>query len=102
METGSPTNTAQADSFKVPAKSPSEDFETSCGEASTCSGTVQADRLDVAYDDYPYEASWSLQSLVTGTVVAAYGFDKVTELDYMLLICCCRLSAWSIATSTSL
>jgi trypsin len=36
-------------------------------------------RLDVAYDEYPYETSWSLQSLTTGAIVAASGFDEVTE-----------------------
>jgi hypothetical protein len=41
-------------------------------------------RLDVAYDDYPEETSWSLQSLTTGTVVAASGFNEVTELDFLL------------------
>jgi hypothetical protein len=70
-----------ADSFKVTAKSSSEEFETS-----SCSGTVQADRLDIAYNDYPYKTSWSLQRLVTGTFVAAYGFDGVTELGYLLFV----------------
>jgi hypothetical protein len=40
-------------------------------------------RLDVAYDDYPYETSWSLQSLATCAVVAASGFNEVTELGYL-------------------
>jgi hypothetical protein len=42
-------------------------------------------RLDVAYDDYPYEISWSLQSLTTGAVAAASCFKEVAELDYVLL-----------------
>jgi hypothetical protein len=41
-------------------------------------------RLDVAYDEYPYETSWSLQSLTTGAVVAASGFDEVTEWGFLL------------------
>jgi hypothetical protein len=41
-------------------------------------------RLDVAYDDYPYETSWSLQSLATGAVVATSGFNEVTELVDLL------------------
>jgi trypsin len=41
-------------------------------------------RLDVAYDEYPYETSWSLQSLTTGAVVAASGFDEVTESGFFL------------------
>jgi hypothetical protein len=39
---------------------------------------------DVAYDDYPYEIIWSLQSLTTGAVVAMSGFDAVTALVYLL------------------
>jgi hypothetical protein len=49
-------------------------------------------RLDVAYDDYPYETSWSLQSLATGAVVATSGF---------WLICCRGLPAWFLAACTS-
>ena len=41
-------------------------------------------RLDVTYDDYPYETSWSLQSLTTGAVVAASGFGEVTGLGFFL------------------
>ncbi len=29
-------------------------------------------RLDIAYDDYLYETSWSLQSLTTGTVACCH------------------------------
>jgi hypothetical protein len=38
-------------------------------------------RFDVAYHDYRYETSWSLQSLMTGAVLAAAtsGFNAVTE-----------------------
>jgi hypothetical protein len=50
-----------------------------------CSTGLTVDyRLDVAYDDYPYETSWSLQSLTTSAVVAASGFNEVTELGYLL------------------
>jgi hypothetical protein len=31
-------------------------------------------RLDIAYDDYPHETSWSLQSLTTSAVAAASVF----------------------------
>jgi trypsin len=41
-------------------------------------------RLDVAYDEYPNETSWSLQSLATGEVVAASGFNEVTESRFFL------------------
>jgi hypothetical protein len=41
-------------------------------------------RLDVQYDQYPYETSWSLKSLTTGVVAAAYGFDEVTESGLFL------------------
>jgi hypothetical protein len=41
-------------------------------------------RLDSAYDDYLYETSWSLQILTTGTVVATFGYNKVTELGCLL------------------
>jgi hypothetical protein len=52
-------------------------------------------RLGVAYADYPYEASWSLQSLTTGAVVA---FTKLPSL----VICRRSLSACFLATNTSL
>jgi hypothetical protein len=42
------------------------------------------DRLDIAYDDYLYETSWSLQSLTTGTVVATPGYNEVTEFGCLL------------------
>jgi trypsin len=49
------------------------------------SGSVSVDyRLDVTYDDLPYETSWSLRSLTTGAVVAASGFGEVTELGFSL------------------
>lgn len=41
-------------------------------------------RLDVTYDEYPYETSWSLQSLTTGAVVAESGFDEVSEMGFFL------------------
>jgi hypothetical protein len=41
-------------------------------------------RLDVAYDDYPYETSWSLQSLTTDAVATAFGFSEGTERGYLL------------------
>jgi hypothetical protein len=41
-------------------------------------------RLDVAYDEFPNETSWSLQSLTTGEVVAASGFNEVTESSFFL------------------
>jgi hypothetical protein len=41
-------------------------------------------RLDIAYDDYPYLMCWSLQSLTTGAVVAASGFNEVAEFGYLL------------------
>jgi trypsin len=47
------------------------------------SGTVDY-RLDVTYDDFPGETSWSLQSLTTGVVVAASGFGEVTGLGFLL------------------
>ena len=48
-------------------------------------GPVVVDyRLDVTYDNYAYETSWSLQSLTTGAVVAASGFDEVTESGFFL------------------
>jgi hypothetical protein len=58
-------------------------------------------RMDAAYEyeDYPYETSWSLQSLATGAVVVASGFNEVTEFGYLF---CRSLSAWFLATSTSL
>jgi hypothetical protein len=37
--------------------------------------------LDVAYDEYPNETSWSL---TTGAVVAASGFDEVTASGFFL------------------
>jgi hypothetical protein len=40
--------------------------------------------VDYLLDEYPYDASWSLQSLTTGYVVAASGFDEVAELCYLL------------------
>jgi hypothetical protein len=33
-------------------------------------------RLDIACDDYPYETSWSLQSLTTGANLGASDFDE--------------------------
>jgi hypothetical protein len=56
-------------------------------------------RLDVAYDDYPYETSWSLQSLATGGVVAASG--ALTKWP-SCVICCRSPSAWFLTTNTSL
>jgi hypothetical protein len=41
-------------------------------------------RLDVKYDQYPYETSWTLKSLTTGAVAAASGFDEVTESGFFL------------------
>jgi hypothetical protein len=41
-------------------------------------------RLDIAYDDYLYETSWSLRILTTGTVVATFGYNEVTELGCLL------------------
>jgi hypothetical protein len=61
---------------------------------------VQVDRLDVAYDDYPYK-SWSLQRLVTGTDVAAYGVTEVTELGY-LLFAVCRLGLLRPLTTSTI
>jgi hypothetical protein len=37
-------------------------------------------RLDIVYDEYPYEKSWLRESLTTDAVVAESGFDEVTEL----------------------
>jgi hypothetical protein len=47
------------------------------------SGSVDY-RLDVAYDNYPEETSWSLQSLTTGEDVATSGFNEVTESGFFL------------------
>jgi hypothetical protein len=47
-------------------------------------------RLDFMYDEYPYETSWQRKSLTTGAVVAASGFDEVTELFAVAL---CRLGS---------
>jgi trypsin len=41
-------------------------------------------RLDVAYDAYPNETSWSLQSRTTGAVVASSGFNEVAESSFFL------------------
>jgi hypothetical protein len=41
--------------------------------------------LDVVYDDYPYETSGPLESLTTDPVVAASGFDEVTEFGHRIL-----------------
>jgi hypothetical protein len=48
------------------------------------------DRLDIACDDYPYETSWSLQSLTTGANLGESGFDEaltrlneVTKFGYL-------------------
>jgi trypsin len=41
-------------------------------------------RLDVTYDEYPYETSWSLQSRTTNAVVAASDFYEVTESGFFL------------------
>jgi hypothetical protein len=46
------------------------------------------DRLNIAYDNYLYEMSKSLQSLMTAAVVAASSFE--TELGYFRRI----VSAW--------
>jgi adenylosuccinate synthase len=46
--------------------------------------------LDVAYDEYPNETSWSL---TTGAVVAASGFDEVTASGFFL-VGVCRLGSW--------
>jgi hypothetical protein len=43
------------------------------------------DRLNIAYDNYPFETSKSLQSLMTAAVVAASGFE--TELGYFSSHC---------------
>jgi hypothetical protein len=42
------------------------------------SGPIVDYRLDVAYDGYPYDKIWSLQSLTT----CAVGFNEVTEFGY--------------------
>jgi trypsin len=47
------------------------------------SGSVDY-RLDVIYDNFPEETSWSLKSLTTGAVAAASGFGEVTELGFSL------------------
>jgi hypothetical protein len=44
-------------------------------------------RLDIAYDDYLYETSWSLQSLTTGTVAATSGFNEVIEFGSFVAVC---------------
>jgi hypothetical protein len=41
-------------------------------------------RLDVAYDDYPYETSWSLERLTITVVDAAFGFNEVTGFACLL------------------
>lgn len=48
------------------------------------SGPSVAYRLDVTYDDYPYETSWSLKSRATGKVVASSGFDEVFTPSFSL------------------
>jgi hypothetical protein len=40
--------------------------------------------LDVACDNYSYETGWSLESLTTGGVDTAFGFNEVTEFGYLL------------------
>jgi hypothetical protein len=40
--------------------------------------------LDVKYDNYPLETSWSLKSLTTGEVVVASEFNEVSELGFFL------------------
>jgi hypothetical protein len=40
-------------------------------------------RLDVVYDNYSDETSWSLKSLTTDEVVAASGFNVVTESGFI-------------------
>lgn len=41
-------------------------------------------RLDVTYDDHPNETSWTLKSFTSGAIVAASGFDEVTESGVFL------------------
>jgi hypothetical protein len=49
-------------------------------------------RLDIAYDDYLYETSWSLQSLTTGALFAARpAFNEVIE--FLLFVAVCQLVA---------
>jgi hypothetical protein len=50
---------------------------------------------------YTYEIVWSLQSLTTGAVVAVSDFDAVSYRVGLSTVAVC-LSAWFLATSTSL
>jgi hypothetical protein len=50
----------------------------------TTNPNVDYYQLDATYDDYPYKTIGLLQSLTTGSVVAASGFNEVTELGYLL------------------
>ena len=65
----------------------------------SCSGKLQGgllqDGLNIAYDNYPFETSKSLQSLMTGALVATYGFD--TEFGY-----CSLYSVGLVPADTSL
>jgi hypothetical protein len=54
-------------------------------------------RLDIVYNECLYETSWSLQSLATGAVVAASGFNEVTEFSFFS-----SSVSLFLATSTSL
>jgi hypothetical protein len=45
-------------------------------------GATVDNRLDAAYDGYPYETSWSLQSLTTGAV-AASGCNEAADFVYL-------------------
>jgi hypothetical protein len=43
------------------------------------------DQLDITYDDYSYDKSWSNQRLTTGAIVTASGLSGVTEKGYAVL-----------------
>jgi hypothetical protein len=55
-------------------------------------GSITDYRLDVVYDNYPFEASWSLYYDL------ASGLNEVTDFG----ICRRSMLAWCLATSTSL
>jgi hypothetical protein len=62
-----------------------ETFDVVGSGSGSGSGSVDYTyRLDVVYDNYAYETSWSLQSLTTGASVAASGFGDVTESGFFL------------------
>jgi lysophospholipase L1-like esterase len=56
------------------------------GDSGSGSDSVVEYRVDVTYDDYPWETRWLLKQVSTGTILVDYNFDEVNTEGFSLSV----------------